>query len=315
MVIGPGTSWVVLRPVGTICVRDGRDQAMGGVLRSVLPSPSTIAGAVAAACTDPRPGAGLAAIAGPILHAEDDGLYLPLPADVVDTDDGWRVLPRPELTGDGDTVADMVIPASVLASYLGGDMEWVAGVRPLPVVAEPRIGLARQDRTAMDGMLYRAEHRRLESGWGLAARCEINVGHGLRERLVRLGGQGGHAWVQGLPTPDLPPPLDSFPGGRVAVYLATPALLEGGTAWCPPGAQLRGVACRGPQPIATSDRGGRAGAKLTWAVPAGSVFYLTFDTDQEAATWARTQHRQCLPQHQPLASTAGFGLALTGRWT
>lgn len=311
------TVWVLVRPTGTVCVRDGRDLDMGGsaVAVAVAPSPSTLAGAVAAAADDPRPGVSLRSLAGPILVDPDLGAVFPAPVDLV-TEGGGRahVLKRPDLLADDDgEPADGVLFAAQLQRYLLGAA--TVRLRPSPLVAEPRVGLARTGRVAQSGMLYRAEHLRLAEGWAFAMRCRVVDGHAVRGRLVRLGGQGGHATVEPLAAaPVLPDPPDRFPCGRVLVYLATPALFADGTAWCPSPAQQAGLACAGPQPIASATRG-RPTARLDWAVPGGTVFYLTFPTEQQAAAWATEHHASCLPgQHPELARTAGFGLALMGRW-
>ncbi|MEV5719992.1 type III-B CRISPR module-associated Cmr3 family protein [Amycolatopsis mediterranei] len=315
------TQWVRVSPVGAVLVRDGRDLDMGGTLVSVLPAPSTLAGAVATATDDPRPQMALQSLAGPLLLDHQSRPHFPVPADVVRNRNRTGILPRPDappatVPPDGDPV-DGVLTSQDLRRYLH-DGAAPAGPRilELPVADERRVGLARDGRQARPGMLYSAGHLRLKEHWAFGMACHLSTGHRVHQRLVRLGGRGGYAMVEPLSTPvALPEVPETFPGGRLLVYLATPAQFADGTAWCPPEAHQAGFACAGPQPIATAGRGGRATARLDWAVPAGTVFYLRFPTGQDAEVWAEAHHGTCLPGQRPeLARTAGFGLALIGRW-
>ena len=139
----------------------------------------------------------------------------------------------------------------------------------------------------------------------------------IRDTLVPLGGRGRLAEVSdGVSGEVLPPAPDDFPGGRLAVYLATPALLTD-RFWSPPEAELSAVAVARIQPVASaSPRDDFFGSRLlAWAVPAGSVFYLTFPTSDEAKRWATAYHGELLPNQSSLPIvTAGFGTCLTGRW-
>jgi CRISPR-associated protein (Cas_Cmr3) len=122
--------------------------------------------------------------------------------------------------------------------------------------------------------------------------------------------------------PRLPSAPDSFPGGRLLLYLATPAVFSQG--WRPDladtGATLVGAAVGGPEVIASARphrATGRVGnAQLMSAAPAGSVYFLQFpepDAGRAAAEYARRQHGRALVQTVDVLATAGFGLALAGR--
>jgi CRISPR-associated protein Cmr3 len=240
------------------------------------------------------------------------------------------------LAGDGDPIPEWVTSRG-LAEWLAAespihpgavlDDDWVRGrLRLDPAwVAEPRLGLARRwdgplAGTAEPALLYTMSHLRPREGVRFMVGCEDPDRLTIVEDVVRFGGRGRLAHVRSVTGEEggspLPPPLVSFPGGRVSVYLATPALLDD-VLWHPPDAQLCAVAVGGPQPVATASwRRGLAGSRqLNWAVPAGSVYYLRFDNEDAAVRWAGEHHGGLLPGSsvQRLAS-AGFGTCLIGRW-
>jgi CRISPR-associated protein Cmr3 len=72
--------------------------------------------------------------------------------------------------------------------------------------------------------------------------------------------------------------------------------------------------------LASPDRssGAVGHRRLVWAAPAGSVYFLDFGDDaagrSAAQAAARAWHGQPFPQADEAMRTAGFGLALTGRW-
>lgn len=209
------------------------------------------------------------------------------------------------------------------------EMRWARGqlVRDPAWLPERRLGLARHWDgeglgTARPGMLYTMAHLRPRDGVRLLVACVDTSPVEVEQDVVGLGGRGRLARVS--VADDLtsegvfPAAPTGFPGGRVAVYVATPALL-GTVLWHPPGARLCAVAVSGPQPIATASqrdpkRFGES-RQLAWAVPAGSVFYLTFDIAEDAQRWAQRYHGELLPGAADLRIvTAGFGTCLMGRW-
>lgn len=329
-------------------VRDGRgfDAGATSVAVASAPPPSTLGGVVFQAVGDDVGGH----ILGPIVATETDGPVFPVPLDVVRDDDGElrRLTVRelasgekhdanPQLThvliGDGDPVTGF-LDTDGMAEWLhagdeltpGADItpEWWDGhVSSLPWHEENRVGLAlrrdgRYAGTADAGMLYAMTHLRPAEGTQLLVGCVDQTAVTVVKKLVHLGGRGRLAAVDVATEQQvLPEPPDSFPGGRVAVYLATPALLED-VCWSPPGARLCGMALSGPHPIASASprRGLWQTRLLTWAVPAGTVFYLDFHGDENNARWwAHEHHGGLLPGQRALRLVdAGFGTCLTGRW-
>lgn len=349
-------TWLAVTPLDTIMVRDGRpfDAGATGTARSVAPLPSTLGGAVRTAVGRdihlPGPG-GLddGHLVGPVVDTALGPMF-PVPADVVRDDRILRRLAmRPRRTGsasdlddrlrldhapvgDGDPLREW-ISGGDLAAWLRADARAAPGEqvdisvhRDPAWVPENRLGLARRWRgplagTASPGMLYAMTQLRPREGTRLLVGCADADRVAVREEVVPLGGRGRLAHVDVLdgPTP-LPDPPDGFPGGRLVVYLATPALVDLTTWQAPSGARLCAVLTGGPEPVATaSPRAGFAESRsLVWAVPAGSVLYLQFDGADGAAAaahWSKAHHGRLLPgQLDVRMVSAGFGTCLTGRW-
>jgi CRISPR-associated protein Cmr3 len=261
--------WVVLEPLDTLTIRDGRafDAGLQSVARAVPPSPSTLAGAIGAAYRAP-PGAGLDAatrgrqvperLLGPVPVIRRDGIWRarwPVPADVVreDADSMPRrlTLDSPAdgngavlagaahdlqgqvgtlLAGAGDPAAGWWETAE-LADYLAvGDVSGDTVTAPWD--AERRVGLAlNEDGTASEGMLYSTEHLRPADGLGFAVCCIGGPSAPLAD-TVPLGGRGRCAQVHdAVRPPELPSPAALAPDGRLLLYLATPSVFAGG--WRP----------------------------------------------------------------------------------
>lgn len=239
---------------------------------------------------------------------------------------GLRWMVVPESTGKVKPLKTWM-PGSALAGYLAGDPPLGGRSRRSelktenPFLEELRIGVARDhDRQVRAGFLYRSAHWRLPEDWGFLVGCVLGDGwkrtaaspvqFGGRGRLADVWEAGGVAW---------PAQPAEFPGGRVLVYLATPALWPGG--WqipVPPGADLVAAATGQPEPVATSSPGPnwQSSWSLRWAVPAGSVYLLDFGDPAPAAQWAGGHHGTAygLDSDDPVR-TAGFGVVLTGVWT
>lgn len=171
-------------------------------------------------------------------------------------------------------------------------------------------------RTAIDGMLYARKHLRprakdLQSvGWAV----EVDGAPEAQSAWhVRLGGQGRQVDVRpasnglGL-TPAAP---ESYPYGRVLVYLATPGLFTNG--WCfelPAECELVSAAV---DRVAIARWDG-----YDWAAAPGSTYYLQFADEVTALTWARDRHWASLSAEDnafAFMGTAGFGVALMGTWS
>jgi len=328
---GVVTQWVRLTPLDTMAVRDGRELALGSAATAVFPSPSTCAGALARMVRGgPRPG-WVVDVRGPLLvgPGRRAQVYLPAPHDVLVQGGRLRRAPLPGGTYLDEVDAEAVggwVPARWLQRYLSGaplaatraDDASVAQLQPGPV-SQQRIGIARQGRLVLAGMLYGAEHLRLpedsDGSWSLVMSCRLYPGQWVKPGLAPLGGRGRHARVEAIAPLGWPDRPSDFPRGRVLVYLATPALLTRGTGWAPQDAEQIGFACAGPQPVATAVRGRVDSSFLRWAVPAGTVYYLKFPSERAAAEWAEIHHGKCLPdQMSPEAATAGFGLSFIGSW-
>ncbi|WP_165966774.1 type III-B CRISPR module-associated Cmr3 family protein [Actinomadura sp. 7K507] len=348
---------MVLEPLDTVIVRDGRafDAGVQSQSRTVPPTPTTMAGAIGAAY-GAAPGAARSGsdsrgrdlpshVQGPFAayrNGDEWQGWWPVPADVITVNDDVE---RLSLVTPGDAEHDLSGEVELLLDDGGQDGEpltgwwdeqslteylhdgWVS--RPItgePWQTERRVGLAREDdRTAKDSMLYSAEHLRFAHGYGLAARCLGGPAHPLAG-MVNLGGRGKRAQVHEVPDITVPEPPGDIDGGRLLLYLATPAIFPGG-GWRPdlsrwPGTTLVAAALGRPQVVTTAtprrSQGSVGDGLLMWAVPAGSVYYLQFPSEAAAAKAAESLRYEPLDQHlindRNWLSTAGFGLVFTGRW-
>ena len=373
------TTWIAFEPHDTVHVRDGRQfssrDSNTALAETVIPRPSTIAGAAASAY-----GGDLTAVRGPILGKQNpDGRwcpYFPVPSDIVvvegkETTAQQRAYYRlvkgsavdgtdlahvpgapesllelpPQVTAKAEPLQGW-ISSEGLSSYLNGTLfqdstvasdyleTMLAGEEPL--VPEHRIGIALQDRRIRSGYLYHATHLRPRDGWVFLAEV---VPHPERPKpehtTVTLGGISRLAEVAELPAGSVawPSRPASFPGGRMLLYVATPALWRDG--WrppLPPEATLVAAAVGSPLPVATASpkRGFFRTRTLRWAVPPGSVYLLHFPDEETAAAVASSWHGRALapsadwihthegdhpPTDAPPLHTAGFGIVLTGVWT
>jgi CRISPR-associated protein Cmr3 len=347
--------WLVLEPFDTVAIRDGRnfDAGLPGIARATAPQPATVAGAVGAAF-GAAPGAGAdpagvgrtvpAQVRGPVVVRERtrtgrwEALF-PAARDIVRGEGDakrLRLKLRREalgavshdlgglslLSGDGEQVDDWWT-GSLLGTYLWSEGHDLSPTDP-PWRTERRVGLARDGRIAIEGMLYSAEHLRPVGRIGFGALC-VDAPAGALAETVRLGGEGRRAQVHecvGAAAPALPGPPDSFPDGRLLLYLATPAVFVEG--WRPSegdlgGGRLISAAVAGPHPIAMARpdhrTGGVADKRIIWTVAPGSVYFLVFDSETAARAAGEKWHGTALPQADDTLRTAGFGLALVGRWS
>ena len=363
------TGWLSVEPLDTVMVRDGRrfDAGVSARAEATAPPPSTFGGALHTALggrIDEVSGR-VDEIHGYVVST-DAGLVFPPPADVVrhegrhrrlraeqrpgdekwdlDLDDGHRL--SHALAGDGEPLTDKWVTAGGLRAWLraeppyapGAELGDAPGLVDPPWQPEPRLGLARHwdgelIGTSRSGLLYTMSHLRPQRGTRFLVPFTNGDEPKLRRDLVPLGGRGrlAHVELNAGRMPGLPEAPDGFPGGRLTVYLATPALFgvdddapnaahaRADVWWAPDEAVLCALALPGLVPIATaSDRPGGVHAdtrRLMWAAPAGTVFYLRFDDDASAKRWSKANHGFLLPgaSNSPLR-TAGFGLCLTGSW-
>ena len=269
--------WLVLEPLDTVVVRDGRafDAGLQSVAHTAQPTPGTLAGAIGAAYRA-SPGAGLDPAArgrdvperllGPVPVVRREGVWRPrwpVPCDVVREDEeaaphrltvGDRQPGNSKdlagvthdldgqvatlLTGVGEPTGGWWETAE-LADYLAkGEVSGDAVTAPWDT--ERRVGLALDENgSASEGMLYSAEHLRPKDGMGFAMCCIGGPDVPLLD-TVPLGGRGRCAQVHdAVTTPALPVPATRAPGGRLLLYLATPAVFTDG--WRPDLSQWAGA--------------------------------------------------------------------------
>lgn len=333
------SQWLTVTPRDTVFVRDGRgfDAGTPTEAESVMPWPSTVAGAVSAAAG----GAEFTAARGPVLLADEEMLF-PVPADLTVVNRQTRrmnvgtspagvstdlsaVVPGVLVAADDAERLEGLTTGAGLSAYLAGK-DWV----PLrtgamdPVTFERRIGLTRVDRKAVDGRLYTARHLRLRENAGFAVQVDTDT---LPDPLTSPVNFGGENRLADVTTTDLawPTAPHNYPDGRILLYVATPGIWPDG--WRPPlpaGVSIVAAAVNEPVPVAIASpkNVGPGGltqtSQLWWAVPAGSVYLLQADLDDPAA-WAATVHAAAigatLPDPYERLRTAGFGVVFTGVWS
>ncbi len=335
-------TWLALEPLDTVAIGDGRGS--DAALSVVAPLPSTVGGAVGAAVggeIDHH-------LIGPFLSSNRELQFI-CPRDIIkdEYDDVSRLTARTLstnevtdisgsldtiLVGDGEYV-DGLLTVEAMTEWLHGDGHLIPGGVPRsrwwrtnhhqsPWSHESRIGLTLhaerdQRKTVVAGMLYSGSHLRPVDGTQLLVGCVTDAELEVQRSLVNFGGRGRRAAVSIVDPPSMPTPPTTFPDGHVAVYLVTPALVDD-VYWCPRGARLRAIALAGPQPVATASRKGRFwdSRRMSWAAPAGTVFYLEFGDADNAADWVSTHVGKLLPGQTPglRMVNAGFGTFFAGRW-
>lgn len=273
--------WVVLEPLDTVAIRDGRgfDMGVDATAHLVLPSPATFAGAIGA-LYDPVPGLARkdpAAIGtrlpsqvhGPITVRERSGSWqalFPVPHDVAQSGGELSRLevrePDPSLRHDLDGEVTVLLDDPAGDAEPCEDRWWDAGqlhdylrdgalsdlFPDPPWQVERRVGIAREEtRTVTEGMFYSAEHLRPWPGVGFAGRCVGGPDRKL-DGTIPFGGEGRRAEVREVPGIDLPAMPDDFDGGHLLLYLATPAVFPAGS-WHP---DLRSLGGEPPELVAAA---------------------------------------------------------------
>lgn len=341
-------TWLQVRPLDVITVRDGRPFEAGEQVwgEAVQPSPATVAGTVHQATKAhggfSRIRSGLVAVGGEVLAPWPSGLVvddsvhppvvcrlspdetLAMASDLSSSGPDLRLL-----AGRGDAAAaPRWIRSADLVEYLAGGLDAVElrdlhnSTAPEPWVVERHVGLYRKDGQAEKGYLYSIPYLRFNPATVLLARVNPRgqLPADLRD-LVPFGGERGLAEVAPAQIQPKIRRVDHYPDGKVLVYLAAPAAFEAG--WrpeLPTGARLVAAAVAGPVPVAGWRKPGRRdvpGFVLRWCVPAGSVFWLQFDGDdreEAAGRWARSMHSNALHQSTSWLRSKGFGWCFTGTW-
>ncbi len=254
--------WVVIEPLDTVAVRDGRafNAGVNSTASAVVPQPSTVAGALGTALGT-RPDQ----VRGPVVvrrvadgHAGGtrwEPLF-PIPRDVVAAkgrEHGpWTLLAPDEFRGSAHDLAPAEADDGAASGLrlLAGDGDpvtgwWdrhalrrylhdrVAGTHdpreapkaPPPWVTEYHVGLMRRDRSAVDGFLYAALHLRPHDGVGFAA--EVVAAPSVPSETVFFGGEGRRAQVHVCP-PAGGAAGETAGGGAAPVLPGTPGDFPGG---------------------------------------------------------------------------------------
>ena len=348
-------SWISLTPWDTISVRDGRsfDAGSDALATAVMPSPSTTGGVIADAAAGlperligPFPArlheGGSPRMATPYFTApatlaipRDRGGYAVLRPDLDGPVTDLPVAPlRPEVGERTEPAAGYVAGGALQALLLDEtddeDLYDDAGVRVTPESElfhrETHVGLALDGRRAREGFLYAIQHLRptVRDGnvtWLVGTQWPP-PGAPAVDTSVSMGGRGRRvdALTVRLAPHGMPMAPADHPGGRVAVYCATPAWWPDG--WSPPipeGAELVAAAVdRIPVTTRTVTAEGTT-HRLLWCARPGSVYHLRFADESAAVHWSRTHHGVSLLGSDPdpttrRLGTAGFGIVFTGRW-
>lgn len=335
-------TWYAIQPHDTFLIRDGRtfDTGSGAVFESVLPRPGTIGGAVAAAI-----GGDFQSLRGPFLgdcFTEKWTLYFSQPRDVVRN--GWvrpdwtRIHPvrGSESLETSARIGGMLV--EVDEEYRSTTWEYESALVSVDAIrrylnnseyppepdqgfsslddfapSERRVGIAVEEGRVRDGFLYQATHRRLDED--VAFLADVETPQDIPTLSVPFGGAGRYAEIRRVEQVDFPEGPSSYPGGRLLLYVATPAIWSGGSMPPLPKEVTVVGAAIGPQEAIAAGASYRNGIKSTtlrWAVPAGSVYFLEFPSEAAALGWA-TRHSGKALGNDRFAST-GFGVVLTGRW-
>mgnify|MGYP006274487655 CR=1 len=292
-----------------------------------------------------------ATITGLALRDKDtDTTYFPLPRDLVKRKDAEEddttvsvvatspMEPPKGFCGSSAVPAPLTHPATVgspksawvshetLHAYLHGTLEEPTDARLQKslVRTEPKIGVMmnRQTRGAKEGHLYRVGFRRLADDVAFAVQVE-NLS--LAESgLLKLGGEAKAAHYQDVKTdwPAPAPPIEAIENsGTLTLYLATPALFDGGwlPSWIDPEADYTGTlggctlklytaAVGKPQVIGGWDMKKNRPKPMRKAVPAGSVYRFTVESGSVQDAIDRLHGVSCSDHW----TKDGFGIGYVG---
>ncbi|MGL4305104.1 MAG: type III-B CRISPR module-associated Cmr3 family protein [Mycobacteriaceae bacterium] len=341
------TTWVVVELLDTAMVRDGRpfDAGSANISNPITPPPSTFGGVLHTALGKEVG----EMIIGPTVVVEGNAYY-PTPVDIVKDDTEFRRLTLEERStsqrndldseyrfshetvGEGKTLGGW-IRTGAMENWLTNegeirfgekiDTKWIKQRHKESPgwSAEPRLGLARHysgefEGTAMESMLYATTHLRGADKLAFMLGCVSSDTVEIKNSVVPLGGRGRIAHVRLANMRDKVPHIEvpQFDSGRVAIYLATPGLVDK-KFWSPEDATLCVMSCTGPQPIATASvrKNFSESRQLQWALPAGTVLYVDFGDKDLAQAWANNHHEKLLNPSEGIVNS-GFGVVLTGRW-
>ncbi len=183
---------------------------------------------------------------------------------------------------------------------------------------EPKIGIGRDDTTltASDALLYRVGMRRAVD---LEIVADVQLPDGTvflpqQAFIIKLGAENKVAEVRPFRySLGIDPAEITLNGGRFKLYLATPAIFDGG--WKPDlsrhGIQAELVAAAVGKPLSIGGFDMEKGAPKTMykAVPAGSVYF--YETSESLETVKERLFGKPISDKMP---EQGFGITYLGNW-
>jgi len=201
------------------------------------------------------------------------------------------------------------------------DVQRGFGLPPLPREERTHVAIDPFERTAIDGGLFSTESlvfhfpkqeaplTKEAFNLGIAFACDHP---NLRERPIHIGGERRISFLR--KRDNLLPELPNFKnlGKRLRLVLATPAPFEGGFRPIEiPGATIYAAAVGRPQSISGWDHDKNAPKPCRRMAPAGSVYWIELDDDQNPEAWVHTHWMQSICE-SPQDQRDGFGLILIG---
>lgn len=351
--------WIRLQPLDTVFFRDGKPFSQGeetwGDRTVFLPPPAVFYGALRSlyfsqnldefaklSQNDATANLSITAVYLENKSAKSHR-YLPTPRDVIvfDKEEDFAEFkflqpvhasasscPRPYLlkTPEGrDNKADepdQFLTEKAYKNYLIGKEPSKSNFLATPIIAEPKVGIGRDDVTHVtgeDGRLYRVDMLRLAThpeelhreGWGFLLKfenLELTIGKG----ILKLGGEHKAAQYEifnDLLDIAILPPVEPFEYFKLC--LTTPAIFKSG--WYPNldklGIELLAAAVGKPCYIGGFDMKERKPKNMYRAVPAGSVYYFKCCV-QNNQKLIDELHGKAISDVYP---EQGFGIAYMGK--
>lgn len=202
------------------------------------------------------------------------------------------------------------------------------GIVSIPHETRTHVSIDGDTGTAKDGHLFAvdfvrmaARHASSEKNVGIRRMAIVagitgeDTGALVQGSVGTLGGERRVAFTRTIDTTELPwPKAVEISGHRVRVILVTPAIFKGGSIPEPSeieaeNGRVVAAAVGRAEPISGWDYA-KGGPKPTcWMVPAGSVFWLDFDSNEAAASWASEHGRGAAIGQK---TVDGFGQILIG---
>jgi len=233
--------------------------------------------------------------------------YLLLPRQM----DGKEQISRVEELENG------MIELGDLTNYLSGDMERIEAYKLDDyVLAEPKVGIAREDSTKVveEGSLFRVDMRRSDT-FQIRVSLQNNSGHTQFAELIKMGGETKvvHLSQPLRPARMLNQAID-FPQHCFKIYCATPAIFDAGKpdlSWLgikPDEVQFISSRVGKALHIGGFDMYRKRPKTMHRVVPAGSVFYYQA---QKEVSFLNEKQGVSLSDH---LQEQGFGICYFGNW-